>query len=189
MIDIYQLSLVDILPESLKQDPVIVAMAKALDPEFKAVSAAIKETILLALIDELPSEVVDLLAWQRHVDFYGPSLPLEKRRDLVKNSPEFHTRKGTPYAIEGVAAAAFDDSQVLEWFDYSGDPGYFKVITTDRVTDDSKLKLIFRAIDSVKRRSQWLESITIQRDNQLPTYVGAGSSRIKMITIQPAEVN
>ncbi|TGV01264.1 phage tail protein I, partial [Mesorhizobium sp. M00.F.Ca.ET.186.01.1.1] len=133
MVDIYSVSLADILPENLKADPQVQALAEAITPELQVIAQAINECLLLPRLDELPEDIVDLLAWQYHVDFYDSSLPLEKKRELVKQANTTHRYKGTPWAIDKVVSTAFDEAVVSEWFEYGGEPGYFKVTTTDRM--------------------------------------------------------
>ncbi|GIO09679.1 hypothetical protein J31TS6_57070 [Brevibacillus reuszeri] len=163
MIDIFNVSILDILPESLKQDPDIVAIAEALTPELQETSRTIKETSIMSRIDEQPEEVIDLLAWQFHVDFYDPDLPLETRRELVKNSLPWHRRKGTPAAVEELITTVFGDGRVEEWFEYGGDPGYFKVITNNRSVTTDQAFLFIRALNSVKNTRSWLEKIEISQ--------------------------
>ncbi len=42
-----------------------------------------------------------------------------------------HTFRGTPYAVEQVIQTYFGDGEVSEWFEYGGQPGMFKVVTTN----------------------------------------------------------
>ena len=184
--DIYSVSLLDLLPESLKKDPFVCVLAEAISLEMREISSESRKVLLYVFIDELPENVIDLLAWQDHVDFYDPSLPLEKKRELVKQSFPTHMRKGTPWAVDQVVSAAFDDSKVEEWFEYGGEPYHFRVTTTDRMTDDKKYSDIFRAIHAVKNLRSKLESITIRRDNQMGVYVGGVVTNLKVITIKPA---
>lgn len=158
--DIESVSLLDILPSSILTDPQIAAAAKALDTELQAVTNATVETLHLPRLDELPESVVDLLAWQWHVDFYEPiGMDIDTKRRLVKESIAWHRMKGTPAAIEAVASAAFDKTTVKEWYEYGGKPYYFKIVTEDVTTDKDILNRLRRAVDSVKNVRSWLEEI------------------------------
>jgi len=185
MTDIYSAALLAILPESLKKDPQFVAMAEALTPELQAISKAIVEVVLHPRIDELPEPVVDLLAWEYHVDFYDPALPMEKKRALVKNSRQWHERKGTPSAVEEVVTIAFDVAQVVEWFEYGGEPYHFKITTRDRITSEERFKEMLRAVDSAKRKSTRLQVVNIIRDNDSAMFIGGKVTRMKCVTINP----
>ncbi|HML88940.1 MAG TPA: phage tail protein I [Methylomusa anaerophila] len=141
------------------------AAAQALDRELQAVTAAIPLTVLFARIDVLPEEVLDVLAWQLHVDFYEPvGFSIEKKRALIKQSIAWHRHKGTPWAVEQVVSAAFANAEVVEWFDYDGDPYRFKIRTIDSLTDDAAYSGLVRAINTVKNTRSWLDGIQIKRE-------------------------
>lgn len=186
MTDIRTVSLLDILPPSLRNDPGIKSIAAAFDPEYRDISASMDQLLFYANLENLPEALVDLLAFQKHVDFYDPTLPLYKKVELVKYADATHRRKGTPWAVDQVASAAFDDSVVSEWFEYGGLPYRFKVTTTDRMTDPERYDGIIRAINSVKNKRSRLETITIRRDNIANHYIGGVVSTLRIRTIKPA---
>lgn len=153
-------SLLDILPQNLLRDEQIKAAAQALDTELQKITEATKEALLLSRLDELPEAVIDLLAWQWHVDFYEPvDMDIETKRKLIKTSIAWHRIKGTPAAVEQVVSAAFDTSYVKEWFEYGGKPYHFKVVTEDVTTEQTVLARMRRAIDAAKNARSWLETI------------------------------
>ena len=158
--DLQSVSLLDILPPNLLADKKINAAARALDDELQKITAATRNALLLPRLDELPEEVIDLLAWQWHVDFYEPiGMDIETKRKLIKNSIAWHRIKGTPAAVERVVSAVFDTSHVQEWFEYGGKPYHFKVITEDVTTDPNVLARMRRAINAAKNTRSWLETI------------------------------
>lgn len=161
--DIYGVSLKDIMPKSLLDDPYVQAIAEAIDPELQAVSGEIILCVLLARIDVLPEEVLDLLAWQFHVDFYEADLPVEQKRSLVRQSISWHRHKGTPWAVEQVVSVIFQDAVVSEWFDYGGEPYYFRVEVGQTFTADIDLGRLVRLINATKNTRSWLENITVKR--------------------------
>lgn len=153
-----KLSLLSILPESIRGDPKIQAAAAAFDVELQAVTGDIKENLLISRIDELPESVLDLLAWQWHVDFYQPlDMDINAKRRLIRESIAWHKIKGTPAAVEKVLAAAFAKSHVEEWYEYGGNPGYFRVTIEDVTTDPEKQANIRAAIYSAKNERSWLD--------------------------------
>ncbi|MBO8136811.1 MAG: phage tail protein I [Desulfotomaculum sp.] len=172
MTDIYNISLLDILPESLIKDPDVKALAQAIDPELQAISSVIVECILLTRIDELPEEVVDVLALQFHVDFYEPDLPLKQKRELVKNSISWHKRKGTPSAVEELVTAIFGDGEVQEWFEYGGQPYHFKVLTNNSAATTTDVQRFERAVESVKNARSILEAVEITVTDEMELYLG-----------------
>ena len=153
-------SLLDILPPNILEDEQINAAARAIDAELQKAPAAVQECLFLPHLDSLPESVLDLLAWQWHVDFYEPT-ELEKsvKCELIRKSIAWHRKKGTPAAVEEVVSAAFEKSWVKEWFEYGGNPFYFKVITEDVTTDKDEIERMKRAINAAKNVRSWLEGI------------------------------
>lgn len=165
---VYDVTLLDLLPESMKHDPSVVALAKAITPEFQLISEEIDRNILLANIDTQPEPVVDLLAWEMHVDFYDPTLSLQQKRELVKSSPEWHRYKGTRWAVEKVTSILYPNSTVEEWFEYGGQPFYFKIILNLDAFFSSSLDTsqLIELINTTKNRRSWLQSIMLVTTNQ-----------------------
>ena len=96
---IHNLSLADIAPPSIKTDDTVKNIIAAIDPELLNVSDAISEAFIISRLDSLPEPVLDLLAWQWHVDFYELAHNIDAKREMVKSSIEWHRHKGTRYAI------------------------------------------------------------------------------------------
>ena len=168
MADLSNTKLVDLLPSSIRGDAGVIAAASAIDGELQKVTSLIPAVVLLARIDVLPEAVLDLLAWQFHVDFYEPvGFSIEKKRAVIKSSIAWHRKKGTPWAVEQVLAATFDTSEVQEWFDYGGDPYHFRILTTDILSSQESYVLLKRAIDTAKNTRSWLDKITIRREVSL----------------------
>lgn len=170
MTDIYSISLTDILPESLKSDPLVKAMADAITPELQSVSADIVQCILLSRIDELSEDVVDLLAWQMHVDWYDSTADIEIKRQLVKSAPRIHRQRGTPAAVEEVIQTYFGDGYVQEWFDYGGDPYKFKVVCSNPSINAELANQFIAVLNSVKNTRSHLEEILIALSGEMELY-------------------
>lgn len=189
MVNIKLASLLDLVPESIRCDPQVLAAAKALDNELKAVTAAIPETLLLSRIDDLPEPVIDHLAWQWHVDCYEPvGLDLAKKRKLVKSSIAQHRRKGTPYGVEFAMSIMLADAWVQEWFEYGGEPYFFQVESTDLLTSTAEYDRLFTIIFDAKNTRSWLELLRIYRDRIMNMYFGIVQQTNKAVTIYPEVV-
>lgn len=110
------LRLPDIMPESLSGIKEVQNAAAAIDPALGSVSRDIREALLLYRLDELPEPVLDLLAWQYHVDIYEPlTLPVDQKREQVKNAILLHRRKGTKWSIlNQLAVLGYHNVEILE---------------------------------------------------------------------------
>jgi len=185
MANIYSINLLDIMPESIKNDPQVQAMAAAVSQEIQSVSADIALCTLLARLDELPEEIVDSLAWQLHVDFYEPDLPIEQKRELVRQAIPWHKYKGTKWAVEQVVSIIFKEAKVKEWFEYDGDPYHFRVETEQTLANDTDLDRLVSMIDATKNTRSWLQDVTIKRTVNIGSSFGGAISEGKKSEIYP----
>lgn len=189
MNNINGVKLEDLLPQNMRADAGVIAAARALDGELSAVTAAIEECVLIARVDELPEQVIDLLAWQWHVDFYDYNLSLDKKRSLVKKSLDMHRIKGTPAAVEAVVTAAFKSAKVVENWEYGGQPYHFKVeMVREGMPSRNELESLSRSINAVKNVRSWIDEISFQRDVVGKVYVGGVFSIFRRIEIYPPRV-
>lgn len=168
-------SLLDLLPDNLLADKQINATARALDTELSKATAATLETLLIARINELPEPVLDLLAWQWHVDFYEPlGMDVETKRKLIINSIAWHRIKGTAAAVQKMVEAAWEGCNVEEWFDYGGEPYHFRVVNvTAAHVDEEVLRNVLRAIYATKNVRSWLDGINFLRRAEATVYACA----------------
>ena len=104
------------------------------------------------------NELLDELAWQFHTDFYDKSLNFHRRKELVRQSIKFHRTKGTPQAVLDILKTSFpSDTQLLEWYQYGGEPYNFKIITSSTHTVD--MSLFLKALSTVKNVRSRLEAV------------------------------
>jgi phage tail P2-like protein len=171
MRDLRELALAEILPGSISGDRQVDAGARALDPELRRVTIDTREALILSRLDELPEPVIDLLAWQYHVDFYEPeALPLERKRALVRGSIAWHRRKGTLWAVRRILSdLGLDDVRIREWWQLGSDPHTFAIEARwrgdqDRVTTflgPDTNRLLWRAVEATKPVRSWLAYLVV----------------------------
>ena len=163
--DVHSAGLTDIMPENLLESRTVKYSADALTPQLSHTADTIKLIEMIAHIDELPEDIIDSLAWQWRVDFYDYTLPLAKRRSLVKNSIRWHMKKGTKAVVEEVIRAIFNSGIVEEWFEYGGRPYYFRcnLLNPDTPLTEDQIQQCLRAIDTVKNVRSWLDRLGFER--------------------------
>ena len=187
--DLQSTSLLDILPQNLLADKKINAAAQALDDELQKITEATRNALLLPRLDELSEEVIDLLAWQWHVDFYEPSMSIETKRQLVRESIAWHRIKGTKAAVEKMAQTVFKGGVVTEWFEYGGEPYHFRIdlLTAPNITQDDTARLL-AVVNAAKNVRSVLDELRFRREAQNDMYYAAAPSIHTTYEIRPAEI-
>lgn len=173
--------LIDACPPSIAYSPRVQAACEALDAEFNEVSEVIDEIIVLPNVANpklVSDELIEFLAWQLHVDIWHAELMTEStRRELVLHSLEWHTYKGTRWAVEEMLYTVFMRAEVLEWYEYGGNPFFFMIVTRDVYIDPEAMNRVLRAIYAVKNARSWLEGFVRARLTSTQTYHGIVTAR------------
>jgi phage tail P2-like protein len=187
--DLQSVSLIDVLPPNLLADKQIYAAARALDDELQKITAATRNALLLPRLDELSEEVIDLLAWQWHVDFYEPSMSIETKRQLVRESIAWHRIKGTKAAVEKMAQTVFKGGVVTEWFEYGGEPYHFRidVLNAPNMTEENRGRLL-AVVNASKNTRSWLDELRFRREAQNDMYYASAPTIHTTYEIRPAEI-
>ena len=161
--DIFSMDLTRTLPPALKQDVTMRALSQAIAGELQENARLICNNIIYARIDELPEKLLDILAYDLHIDWYDYDYPVEVKRDLIKTSVKVHKKLGTVYAVETALGALHPRSEIEEWFDYGGEPFYFRIVldvSQSRVRADSGR--VIRTVKMYKRLTAHIEGLYYQ---------------------------
>lgn len=164
MIKLTDARLTDALPKTLAEQPWVQALAEASRKMRRRVMAYADRTRLFCDIDEVSEEALDALAVELQTPLYKNDYPLTVKRQIVKNSMLYHIRSGTRGAVEELLADIYQGAEVEEWFEYGGEPNYFRVAidisrTTVPVAEMAPAELE-SWLYSVKRASSALESLS-----------------------------
>ena len=175
------------LPQSLDKENV-QEVAKVVDDTLLSFDKTIAEVLIYPAIDMLGSELINTLAIQMHCDFYDDTLPLAVRRNLVKNSIAWHRIKGTPAAVEQMIQTVYQTGVVEEWFDYGGEPFFFKVNLGDSQITTQKIKNLIKMINASKNVRSWLEALRFSKSIDITRYLGCFADVHKKYEIIPGIV-
>ena len=140
-------NLVATLPPALRTDPSVVALAEALGEVLAVRPAEIERLRIYPAIDTLDEPLLDILAHDFKVDWWDPEYSLEEKRRTLKDSWRVHRLLGTRAAVEMAISAIYPHTQVLEWFEYGGEPYHFRLdinITNDHIDSDKQRRVLER---------------------------------------------
>ncbi len=173
--DIFTVNFTDYLPDVLKNDSKMKALAEAVSEQFIKISKNIDTVLIYSRIDELPEELIDILAYDMHVDWYDYSFPLNVKKAVLKSSVKVHKKMGTKYAVETALKALYPKSKIEEWFEYGGEPYHFRVIlNAENENIQISMKDMEKEIQMYKRLSAHLDSINIERVKKASIFVATG---------------
>nr|DAL52652.1 MAG TPA_asm: tail protein [Bacteriophage sp.] len=160
MLELKDNALQRILPSSISGDATVKEIVQAISGRLAQLGEQAELVLILPRIKKLPEEIVDELAWQYHVDFYDVAADITKKRELVRKAIARHRYKGTPAAVEEVCSAAFDTAEVVEWYEYGGEPYHFRVrMVQESIPDETAMAEMVKAVNSAKNTRSWLDSL------------------------------
>lgn len=173
MISLYDGQITDILPLNITDDPAVKAYSLALRDVMREYLDCLKLVYIYENIEELPDDILDLMAIELRTQYYSDNLDIDVKRSLVRNTLIWYMTAGTPAAVEELVAAVFGEGEVKEWFDYGGNPYYFKIVTNATLTPDM-MDYFSDMIRRVKNARSHIESIEVHRDIEGNYYAGVG---------------
>lgn len=160
---ITEMDLTGTFPPALTRDPKMMALTKAVAAQLLKTNREIPRNIIYAKIDELQEDVLDVLAYDLHVDWYDYEYPIEAKRGVIKDSVRVHKRLGTVFAVRTALGSVYPESEIEEWFDYGGEHHRFRVVldvTHSRAPAD--YVSIKKAVHFYKRLSAQMENMIYQ---------------------------
>src|SRR5215831_11518781 len=166
--------LIELCTQSINYDEQVQSGCDAFDNQMWSIIDDTGQVVMIPNIMNIyDSKLIDILAWQFHVDFYDSSRDLEFRKNLVQMSIIWHKTKGTPALIQWVLDTYWPGGATLqEWFDYKDPlpPNYpnagwhdryrFRVLVDESVVTDTQTEnAVVALINRYKPISRWLEAI------------------------------
>ena len=132
-----------VLMNDAKMNPIVEVLAETMANLFGKCSYP----TILSRIDELPESLLDILAKDFKVEWYDYNWGIEAKRKTIKDSFYVHRHLGTVGAVKRALTDVWPPSTVEEWFEYGGEPFYFRAIldasdSTEPIHVDSALNAI-----------------------------------------------
>ena len=176
MITVQDLKLTDIAAKSTLTDKTTKWIYESIDYAIKQQKNRIISKFFLD-IDKLSEMEIDYLLWEYHVDYVGENASLESKRELVKIAVIAHFNKGTLGSVKAICKILFGNAEIKEWFEYGGQPGYFKISTFGELKDEKDYLKVLDVVNEYKNERSWLEALTFERSSNLGKYVGIFSEK------------
>ena len=159
------LDFIRLLPQWMREDPAVTGLATGVNEIIPQLANSIGRLPTWDQIDALSEEELDDLAWELNILWYDYGADISAKRDVVKNSDKVYQRLGTKWAVESVIASYFTDGHIEEWFEYNGEPGRFRIHSSDPTLTGEKLASFLNLLYKVKRASAKLERIQLDLES------------------------
>lgn len=162
-----------LLPAFMREDGAVKGLSEALNELVPQLHKDIAKLTSWDRLNELPEAELDALAWELNILWYNRDAPLSVKREIVKNSDLIYKKLGTKWAVENVIVSYFGEGYISEWFEYEGEPGHFRVYSSNPSVSNDKLSEFISLLSKIKRASSILDGIYITLTGQAPLCAGA----------------
>lgn len=171
------------LPQVLLNDEKTAALAVAVAEVLTARVNEISALSIYSRIDELPEELLDILAYDFKVDWWSSDYSIDEKRRTLKSSWLVHKRLGTRYAFEEALQGIYTEVDVAEWYEYGGQPFHFRLHISmgDEPFDQKKHKAVLARARFYKNLRSHLDAVAYTIATEF--YEPAGSALLHSLRI------
>lgn len=173
MINFYDGQLTDLLPHNITDDPGIQALSYALREGTRLLYKYKELCFVYCSIETMPDKILDVLAVELRTQYYRDTLPIETKRALVRNTLIWYMTAGTPAAVEELVTVVFGNGEVTEWFEFGGEPYWFRVKTDAIITEEMTI-YFSDMIRRVKNTRSHLDAVEIPREVNQTIFIFPG---------------
>lgn len=178
-----------LLPPWMRDDEANIALSSAMDELIKKPGKRAKSPRIWDQLEQLTDGELDEIAWELDIDWWVPSWEREQKIRTIRMASAIMQKRGTKWAVEQLAIAAFGLGEVTEWYEYGGEPYYFKILTSAILTPGA-ISQIVSMIDKVKNARSHLEAIGVTRRIDQKVYSGcAQRSFFKNVILEGSAIN
>lgn len=183
MIRLYDGQITDILPPGLARGEEVKALSYSINKAMQRILDKLNSALIMLDVESLEEEVLDARAVELNTPYYDETLPIEKKKLLVKNTIQLYQKAGTPAAVKKMIDYVFGGGMLIEWFENNGVPGTFQIVTTNPLTTDT-FNLLNKIVSKVKNVSSTLDKVIAGQKLEAETHISAFGSYAMRILIK-----
>lgn len=172
------LEFIKLLPAFMREDQAVQGLAAGVDSIVPGLVAEIEKLSTWDHIDSLSEAELDDLAWELNILWYDSGATIDVKRNIIRDSDKVYKKLGTKWAVENVINTYFGDGYIEEWFQYGGEPGRFRVYSSNPTLNESKFVEFLSLLNKVKRASSQLDGVFIVLTGQMNLYAGVALHEI-----------
>lgn len=171
-----QTNIARLVPRFLYADKNGYAICKAIEKAMQIMAKAAQEGLEILLdVDKMPEWRLDELAHDYNC-LYDYTADVEAKRIWIKNARRMNQILGTPEGVRQYLRGYFEQTDILESWEYNGEPFHFKIDLHGTWTPE-KGNWIGKSIEKSKNVRSVLDSVTITQppiSARVQTYAGMG---------------
>lgn len=183
MIKLYDGQITDILSPGLARGEEVKALSYSINKAMQRILDKLNSALIMLDVESLEEEVLDARAVELNTPYYDETLPIEKKRLLVKSTIQLYQKAGTPGAVKEMIDYVFGSGMLIEWFENNGVPGTFQIVTTNPLTTDT-FNLLNKIVSKVKNVSSTLDKVIAGQKLEAETHISAFGSYAMRILIK-----
>lgn len=159
MINLKDINFLDMLPQFIREDKTIKTISEIIDEELQYIEQ--RETLgIYGVVDTLIEKELDELGYQWVRQLYKQDYSIEIKREVIKNAYFIQSKRGTKDSLEALVKLINKDVDIIEWFNYGGEPYHFK-LTSDKQITGEELTALEEIIKYAKNERSSLDGIII----------------------------
>lgn len=171
-----------LIPQFMRNDDAVRGLAAAMDEIVPDLAEAIDKLSTWDHIDDISEAELDQLALELNIPWYDSTASVAIKREVVKNSDKVYKHIGTKWAVENIIRTYFGDGYIMEWFEYDGEPGHFRVYSSNPSLNNERLTEFLALLNKTKRASAKLDGISITLDAELVLAAGVAIHEVSKET-------
>lgn len=181
MIKLQDTGLIKGLPPGIAEQHWVKVLDAVFRERQKRELEAVRKVFVYTAIDSAPENILDILAVQFKVDWYRDDYPIDTKRRVIKTAMEVRRYCGTEWAVRQAVSAIYPNSEIVEWYDYNGTPGHWRLrvnITENADIAYYTIKRMESLLGYAKRCTAHLERIlyTAAPKEKANAYIAAAPS-------------
>lgn len=166
------LEFIKLLPQFMQNDKAVRGLAAGIDSIVPQLAAELEKLSTWDHIAKLSEAELDELAWELNILWYDAGASIEVKRNIILDSDKVYKKLGTKWAVENVINTYFGDGYLEEWFQYGGEPGRFRIYSSNPELNETKFNEFLSVLNKVKRASSQLDGVFITLSGQMNLYAG-----------------
>lgn len=175
MINLFDSMISDFLPLTPANEAHVKSIAYAVHCQLQQIKLFSMQMQVMCMLDNVPENVLDMLAVEFKTQYYSSDLEVERKRELVKNTFIWYMTAGTRSSLSEAVTSVFSDAEIHEWKETGDDPFTFTVETTAQIQED-KYKAFDLLIETMKNARSLFKKLRVQREVDFNLYQGIAIS-------------